>query len=65
MVDFYTSYLTGHKVFDRTNTDAALGQADAGAHPYDAAGLEALNGWYLEVLEAENAEQKDRKRRAA
>lgn len=28
-IDFYSSYLSGHKAFDRTNSDAALGENDA------------------------------------
>jgi thioester reductase-like protein len=28
-IDFYSSYLSGHKAFDRTNSDSALGEVDA------------------------------------
>ncbi len=45
-MDFYGSYIVGHKQFERTRTDASMPEPIAHA-PVDA---EPLGRWYLEVL---------------
>ncbi len=41
-ISFYGSYFVGHKVFDRANTDAAIGHKYAGDFPFDAHTLLSL-----------------------
>lgn len=50
-LDFYGSYVRGDKVFDRTRTDAALGERADLRRPLPSP--ETLVGWYFARLEAE------------
>jgi nucleoside-diphosphate-sugar epimerase len=50
-LDFYGSYIRGHKAFDRRRTDAALGDRADLRRPLPA--VADLVAWYLERLEAE------------
>jgi thioester reductase-like protein len=52
-LDFYRSYITADRRFDRSRTDAALGVDRAEDTVYDAAGIQALGRWYLARLERE------------
>ncbi len=52
-LDFYRSYITADRRFDRSRTDAALGGERCGDTVYDAAGIQALGRWYLARLERE------------
>jgi thioester reductase-like protein len=52
-LDFYGSYIRGHKRFLRDRADATLGGERVAPIRYDAAAIEALGGWYLARLEAE------------
>jgi thioester reductase-like protein len=52
-LDFYRSYITADRRFDRSRTDAALGGKRGDDTVYDAAGIQALGRWYLARLERE------------
>ncbi|SCF07753.1 NADH dehydrogenase, FAD-containing subunit [Micromonospora viridifaciens] len=47
-IEFYRSYLVGEKLFDRTNSDRALGRPDAGTMPFPDDEVAAYGRWYLE-----------------
>ena len=55
-LDFYGSYMLGFKVFDRTNTDAALGNTQEGACLLDPPELLSYYRWYLERLAAQRSQ---------
>jgi nucleoside-diphosphate-sugar epimerase len=52
-LDFYRSYITADRRFDRSRTDAALGGKRGDDTVYDASGVQALGRWYLDRLERE------------
>jgi thioester reductase-like protein len=52
-LDFYRSYITADRRFDRSRTDAALGSERREDTVYDAEGIQALGRWYLARLERE------------
>jgi nucleoside-diphosphate-sugar epimerase len=52
---FYGSYLRGRKTFDRTRTDAALGNSAEADVVYDPNAIRAMSRWYLDKLELERA----------
>jgi len=52
---FYSSYIRGHKVFERSRTDAALEGYRGPAQSVPS--VDRLVAWYLEHLEAERADQ--------
>lgn len=52
-LDFYRSYITADRRFDRSRTDAALGDKRGDDTLYDAPRLQALGRWYLARLERE------------
>jgi thioester reductase-like protein len=54
-ISFYTSYLTGYKVFDRTNSDAVVAQSQESAFPMPDQTLLAFYEWYLERLIAQRS----------
>lgn len=49
-ITFYNSYLIGSKVFNRQNTDAALGSHAEGAMKLDTSTMRAYFRWYLDLL---------------
>jgi thioester reductase-like protein len=51
-MEFYNSYLIGNKLFDRSHSDAALGNPTPYGFPLPAATLRAFYQWYLEELMA-------------
>jgi nucleoside-diphosphate-sugar epimerase len=51
-IDFYQSYLVGHKTFARQNTDAAIGDCHAGQYLFDTPTMLAYHRWYLDLLSA-------------
>ncbi len=52
-LDFYRSYITADRRFDRSRTDAALGGERSDDTVYDASRIQALGRWYLARLERE------------
>ncbi len=54
-LEFYRSYITANRHFDRSRTDAALGDRRGSDAEYDGASIEALGRWYLARLERERA----------
>jgi thioester reductase-like protein len=52
-LDFYRSYITADRRFDRSRTDEALGGNRSEHTVYDASGIQALGRWYLARLERE------------
>lgn len=54
-LEFYRSYITANRHFDRSRTDAALGERRRADAAYDGASIEALGRWYLARLERERA----------
>jgi nucleoside-diphosphate-sugar epimerase len=52
-LDFYRSYITADRRFDRSRTDAALDGEQGDDTVYDADGIQALGRWYLARLESE------------
>jgi len=52
-MEFYRSYITGDRRFDRSRADAALGPKRRADAEYDSAGIEALGRWYLARLQSE------------
>ncbi|MCB0064724.1 MAG: hypothetical protein KDE19_21520, partial [Caldilineaceae bacterium] len=51
-MDFYNSYLIGNQVFDRTNSDTALGNQTPHGYPLPVARLREFYGWYHAKLTA-------------
>lgn len=49
-IGFYQSYFVGAKQFDRSHSDAALGQRDAGVYIIDLEKRHAFLQWYLDLL---------------
>ncbi len=49
-IAFYQWYFVGSKQFDRTQSDAALGQRDAGIYHLDTEKSHAFLQWYLDLL---------------
>ncbi len=54
-LEFYRSYITADRRFDRSRTDAALGATQSTDAEYDGAAIAALGRWYLARLEAQRA----------
>jgi nucleoside-diphosphate-sugar epimerase len=54
-LEFYRSYITSNRHFDRSRTDAALGEKRRADDEYDPASIEALGRWYLARLQRERA----------
>ena len=54
-LDFYRSYFRGTKLFDRRNSDAALGKGEEPGYRLDAATLTSYVRWYAGVLRGSNA----------
>jgi nucleoside-diphosphate-sugar epimerase len=52
-LDFYRSYITADRRFDRSRTDAALGGEWRENPVYEASRIQALGRWYLDRLERE------------
>ena len=52
-LNFYRSYITADRRFDRSRTDAALGSNRSNDVVYDASAIDALGRWYLARLERE------------
>ncbi len=52
-LDFYRSYITADRRFDRSRTDSALGGERCDDTVYDAASIQSLGRWYLARLERE------------
>ncbi|MCW3816342.1 SDR family oxidoreductase [Micromonospora sp. DR5-3] len=50
-IEFYRSYLVGEKLFDRVNSDRALGRTDAGRMPFPDAEITAYARWYLDNVQ--------------
>ena len=55
-IDFYRSYLRGHKVFDRTHTDAYLEPGIPDAYRMQRDDVHAYCDWYLTRLHKERAQ---------
>lgn len=49
-MDFFSAYTTGAKLFDRSQSNAALGDDRAGDFPVDEAMIENYIRWYLPIL---------------
>jgi hypothetical protein len=54
-LEFYRSYITSDRQFDRSRTDAALGVKRRADAEYDCAGIDMLGRWYLARLQRERA----------
>jgi hypothetical protein len=54
-LEFYRSYITSDRRFDRSRSDAALGSKRRADGEYDAARIDALGRWYLARLQRERA----------
>ena len=52
-ITFYSSYLVGEKVFDRTNSDAVLGTEYTSAFPLPTDTLLSFYRWYIDLLAAQ------------
>ncbi|MEU5721855.1 SDR family oxidoreductase [Micromonospora sp. NPDC047738] len=50
-IEFYRSYLVGEKLFDRVNSDRALGRPDAGTMPFPDDEVTAYARWYLDNVQ--------------
>lgn len=57
ITNFYTSYMTGNKLFDRTNTNRALGRADSGDCILKTEKLVAFYRWYLAYLQRQSGQR--------
>ncbi|TYB40266.1 NAD-dependent epimerase/dehydratase family protein [Micromonospora sp. AP08] len=50
-IEFYRSYLVGEKLFDRVNSDQALGRPDAGTMLFPDDEIVAYGRWYLDNVQ--------------
>lgn len=50
-IEFYRSYLVGEKLFDRANSDRALGRPYAGTMPFPDDEITAYARWYLDNVQ--------------
>jgi thioester reductase-like protein len=55
-MNFYRSYITADRRFDRSRSDAALGGRRSDDVEYDTASIQALGRWYLSRLQRERAQ---------
>jgi thioester reductase-like protein len=54
-LDFYRSYITGNRLFDRSRSTEALGAGAFVQTDYDAPRIAAMTRWYLAILEQERS----------